>query len=59
MIILLRSNTGDFTSPNLSPTQQGLWGGVIILGNAKISASASSVQMEGIPYFNGYLWWHK
>ncbi|MEZ4916129.1 MAG: hypothetical protein R2836_04000 [Chitinophagales bacterium] len=41
--------TGDFTSPNLSPTQQGLWGGVIILGNAKISASATSVQMEGIP----------
>lgn len=40
---------GNFSSPNLSPTQQGLWGGVIILGNAKISASATSVQMEGIP----------
>jgi len=46
--------TGDFKSPNLDPTVSGLWGGVIVLGNAKISASNSSgdvseVQIEGIP----------
>ena len=45
---------GVFTSPNLDPTVNGLWGGVIILGEAKISASnttgdVSSVQIEGIP----------
>ena len=45
---------GLFTSPNLDPTVNGLWGGVIILGEAKISASnttgdVSSVQIEGIP----------
>ncbi len=40
---------GDFGSPNLEPTVNGLWGGVIVLGNAVISASAASVQIEGIP----------
>ena len=45
---------GNFTSPNLDPTVNGLWGGLIILGKAKISASntagdVSSVQIEGIP----------
>ena len=45
---------GVFSSPNLDPTVNGLWGGVIILGEAKISASnttgdVSSVQIEGIP----------
>lgn len=45
---------GDFTSPNLDPTVNGLWGGLIILGNAPISASndqgdISQVQIEGIP----------
>jgi len=46
--------SGNFASPNLEPTINGLWGGVIILGNAKISASNSAgdvaeVQIEGIP----------
>lgn len=46
--------TGDFKSPNLDATVNGLWGGVIVLGNAKISASnasgdVSEVQIEGIP----------
>ena len=46
--------SGNFASPNLDPTINGLWGGVIILGNAKISASnsagdVSEVQIEGIP----------
>ncbi|WP_296618802.1 hypothetical protein [Marivirga sp.] len=40
---------GQIASPNLDPTQAGLWGGVIILGNAPISASASEIQIEGIP----------
>ena len=46
---------GDFTSPNLDPDINGLWGGLIVLGNATISASndddmdVSEVQIEGIP----------
>lgn len=45
---------GNFQSPNLDPTINGLWGGVIVLGNATISASNSSgdvseVQIEGVP----------
>lgn len=45
---------GRFISPNLEPTINGLWGGVLILGKARISASNASgdrseVQIEGIP----------
>ena len=46
---------GEFASPNLDPDFNGLWGGVIVLGNATISASndndedVSEVQIEGIP----------
>lgn len=45
---------GNFGSPNLSADVNGLWGGVIVLGKAPISASNSSgdvsqVQIEGIP----------
>jgi len=40
---------GDVASPNLEPNLNGLWGGVIILGNAPISADAASMQIEGIP----------
>ncbi len=45
---------GNFGSPNLNPDTDGLWGGVLILGKAKISASndngdVSEVQIEGIP----------
>lgn len=40
---------GNFASPNLAPDANGLWGGVLILGNASISASASQIQIEGIP----------
>ena len=44
----------NFASPNLDPDVNGLWGGVIILGKATISASntngdVSEVQIEGIP----------
>lgn len=40
---------GNFGSPNLDPNVNGLWGGLIVLGNAPISASAATVQIEGIP----------
>lgn len=45
---------GNFASPNLDADVNGLWGGVIVLGSAPISASNSSgdvseVQIEGIP----------
>lgn len=45
---------GNYASTT-SPTQSGLWGGVIILGNAQISAQndndddVSELQIEGIP----------
>lgn len=40
---------GQVASPNLDPTMNGLWGGLIVLGDAPISADAASVQIEGIP----------
>lgn len=40
---------GNFGSPNLDPDINGLWGGLIVLGNAPISASTSPTQIEGIP----------
>jgi len=40
---------GGFVSPNLEPDYNGLWGGLIICGNAPISADADAVQIEGIP----------
>jgi len=40
---------GDVKSPNLEPSQNGLWGGLIILGNAPISADQNTDQVEGIP----------
>lgn len=39
---------GMINSPNLLDIQ-GLWGGLIILGNAPISADNAAVQIEGIP----------
>lgn len=40
---------GDIAGPNLDPVLNGLWGGLLILGNAPISADAASMQIEGIP----------
>lgn len=40
---------GQIISPNLEPDVNGLWGGVIVLGKAPISASANEIQIEGIP----------
>ncbi len=40
---------GQIASPNLDPDLKGLWGGLLILGYAPISADAESLQIEGIP----------
>ena len=40
---------GQIASPNLDPDLNGLWGGLIVLGNAPISADAVPSQSEGIP----------
>lgn len=42
---------GQIASPNLEATQEGLWGGLIVLGKAKGSfkADATEIQIEGIP----------
>jgi hypothetical protein len=40
---------GEIESPNLEPTVNGLWGGLLILGKAPISAEADAMQIEGIP----------
>ena len=47
---------GQLTGTNLSETDQGLWGGIIILGNAPISAADGDVlsQIEGIPVSESY-----
>ena len=45
-------NSTDGTSGfgnGLSSSDQGLWGGVLILGNADISAESNPLQIEGIP----------
>lgn len=40
---------GELESPNLDADVQGLWGGVVILGYAPISAGSVPLQIEGIP----------
>jgi hypothetical protein len=45
---------GEIESPNMDPAQSGLWGGLIVLGKARISAANSGTQLtetqiEGIP----------
>ncbi|WP_372773909.1 hypothetical protein [Mangrovibacterium sp.] len=41
---------GEISSPNLDPTLNGLWGGLIVLGKANISVSTGTeAQIEGIP----------
>ncbi len=41
--------SGTIASPTLPADLDGLWGGLIVLGNAPVSADAASVQIEGIP----------
>lgn len=41
---------GEIVSPNLDPTLNGLWGGLIVLGSAHVSVSTGTeAQIEGIP----------
>ena len=46
---------GNYSSPNLDPSINGLWGGVLVLGKAPISAQnlteedVAELQIEGIP----------
>lgn len=42
---------GQMLSPNMVPTQSGLWGGLIVLGKAPISVSTNiqTASIEGIP----------
>jgi len=40
---------GEIASPNLAPNVPGLWGGLLVLGKAPISASTDEMQIEGIP----------
>jgi hypothetical protein len=42
---------GMIASPNLDPTLNGLWGGLIVLGKAPISVSGDGIEasIEGIP----------
>ncbi len=41
--------SGQIASPNLDTDMNGLWGGLIVLGNAPISATNPTMQIEGIP----------
>lgn len=54
--ILDNIQQGQLTGTNLDETDQGLWGGLIILGNAKISAGDGDIisQIEGIPAGEAY-----
>lgn len=47
--ILDNVNVGEFISTLDLDNDLGLWGGVLILGNAPIVAEANEVQVEGIP----------
>lgn len=40
---------GEVVSPNLEPNISGLWGGLLILGKAPVSAETEAMQIEGIP----------
>lgn len=47
---------GDLESPNLTVDDRGLWGGLIILGNAPVSLEGDVTEqlVEGIPPGSGY-----
>jgi len=47
--VLDEIQVGEKMGSNLDETDIGLWGGIVVLGNAPISADAPSVQIEGIP----------
>lgn len=44
-------NSGNFQSPNLDPTDRGLWGGIVIFGKAPISVAGNAdvSVLDGFP----------
>ncbi|MGM0444482.1 MAG: hypothetical protein ACQEQV_09865, partial [Fibrobacterota bacterium] len=47
--IIMTALSDDVTEANdLDPTTQGLWGGLIVLGNAPVNTAAGVAQIEGI-----------
>lgn len=54
--VLDNIQTGELSGTNLTETDQGLWGGIIVLGDAPISAADGDVlsQIEGIPVSDVY-----
>lgn len=54
--ILDNIQIGGLTGTNLSETDQGLWGGIIVLGYAPISAADGDVlsQIEGVPVSDAF-----
>ena len=47
--VLDNINVGQRNGSNLDETDKGLWGGLIVLGNAPISADATEALIEGLP----------
>jgi hypothetical protein len=47
--VLDNINIGQTSGSNLDATDKGLWGGLIILGDASISADANEALIEGLP----------
>ena len=47
--VLDNINVGQRNGSNLDETDKGLWGGLIILGKAPISADAATALIEGLP----------
>lgn len=54
--VLDEIESGDLESPNLTVDDRGLWGGLIILGNAPVSLEGDVTEqlIEGIPPGSGY-----
>ena len=47
--VLDNINVGQRNGSNLDETDKGLWGGLIVLGSAPISADATEALIEGLP----------
>ena len=47
--VLDNINVGQRNGSNLDETDKGLWGGLIVLGKATISADAATALIEGLP----------
>ncbi len=52
--VLDNITVGQQAGTNLDQTDAGLWGGLIVLGNAPISADAATALIEGLPANEAY-----